>query len=88
MMLLMRFVQNYTPANAQASDYQSIPLNKIEDFGVHSSRYYSLDISYFKSSMDNALLEMLWNKYWVMTLSQSPLISVCQHFPLQSHSRS
>jgi len=69
------YPENYTPPNAQTSDYQSIPLNKIEDFGVHSSRYYSLDISYFKSSMDNALLEMLWNKYWVMTLSQSPLIS-------------
>ena len=69
--------QNYTPPNAQASEYQSIPLNKIEDFGVHSSRYYSLDISFFKSSLDNKLLEMLWNKYWVMTLGQSPLISVC-----------
>lgn len=28
--------------------------------------------------MDNALLELLWNKYWVMTLSQSPLMSVSQ----------
>lgn len=69
------YPENYTPPNAQASEYQSIPLNKIEDFGVHSSRYYSLDISFFKSSLDNKLLEMLWNKYWVMTLGQSPLIS-------------
>lgn len=68
--------QNYTPPNAQESEYQSIPLNKIEDFGVHSSRYYPLEISHFKSSMDAQLLESLWNKYWVMTLSQSPLISV------------
>lgn len=68
--------QNYTPPNAQESEYQSIPLNKIEDFGVHSSRYYPLEISHFKSAMDAQLLESLWNKYWVMTLSQSPLISV------------
>ena len=30
----------------------------------------------FKSSLDNELLALLWNKYWVNTLSQSPLISV------------
>jgi len=69
------YPENYTPPNAQESEYQSIPLNKIEDFGVHSSRYYPLEISHFKSSMDTQLLEALWNKYWVMTLSQSPLIS-------------
>ncbi|KAK9895493.1 COP9 signalosome complex subunit 5 [Cystobasidium minutum MCA 4210] len=69
------YPENYTPPNAQASEYQSIPLNKIEDFGVHASRYYPLDVSFFKSSLDTQLLELLWNKYWVMTLSQSPLIS-------------
>ncbi|KAL2915520.1 COP9 signalosome catalytic subunit rri1 [Polyrhizophydium stewartii] len=55
--------------------YQSIPLNKIEDFGVHWNQYYPLEISYFKSSLDNALLELLWNKYWVNTLSSSRLLT-------------
>lgn len=70
------FSQGYTPPDAVASEYQSIPSNKIEDFGVHASRYYSLEVSHFKSSLDNKLLDLLWNKYWVMTLSQSPLITV------------
>ncbi|EJT99231.1 Mov34-domain-containing protein [Dacryopinax primogenitus] len=63
------------PLSSSSQQYQSIPLNKIEDFGVHSERYYQLPISIFKSPLDDKLLNLLWNKYWVGTLSQSPLIS-------------
>lgn len=70
------YPENYVPPNSGAGDgYQTIPLAKIEDFGAHSSRYYSLEISHFKSSLDSHLLESLWNKYWVQTLSQSPLFT-------------
>lgn len=69
------YPENYTPPNASASEYQSIPLNKIEDFGVHANQYYQLEVQIFKSSLDEELLGLLWNKYWVNTLSQSPLIS-------------
>lgn len=41
-------------------------------------RYYSLDVKYFKSSLDSQLLDLLWNKYWVDTLSSSPLTMVMQ----------
>lgn len=37
-------------------------------------QYYPLDITYFKSSLDSHLLDLLWNKYWVNTLSSSPLL--------------
>ncbi|CAG8487724.1 2776_t:CDS:2 [Acaulospora morrowiae] len=57
------------------SEYQTIPLSKIEDFGVHCKQYYQLEISHFKSTLDTHLLELLWHKYWVNTLSQSPLIT-------------
>ncbi|ETW76043.1 Metallo peptidase M67A [Heterobasidion irregulare TC 32-1] len=69
------YPENYTPPNASASEYQSIPLSKIEDFGVHANQYYPLEVQVFKSSLDTELLALLWNKYWVNTLSQSPLIS-------------
>ena len=55
--------------------YQSIPMGKVEDFGAHASQYYSLEVSHFKSTLDTQLLGLLWNKYWVATLSQSPLIT-------------
>ena len=45
-------------------------------FFFNLDRYYSLEVSYFKSSLDRKLLEMLWNKYWVNTLSSSSLLTV------------
>lgn len=60
---------------SEADGYQTIPLAKMEDFGAHANRYYSLEISHFKSTLDTHLLESLWNKYWVSTLSQSPLFT-------------
>ncbi|CAJ2505968.1 Uu.00g000980.m01.CDS01 [Anthostomella pinea] len=54
---------------------QSVPLAKAQDFGAHASKYYSLEVSHFKSTLDSSLLASLWNKYWVQTLSQSPLLT-------------
>eukprot|EP00245_Coleochaete_scutata_P007791 TRINITY_DN23561_c0_g1_i1.p1 TRINITY_DN23561_c0_g1~~TRINITY_DN23561_c0_g1_i1.p1 ORF type:complete len:389 (+),score=83.32 TRINITY_DN23561_c0_g1_i1:61-1167(+) len=68
------YPQGYKPPDEAPSEYQTIPLNKIEDFGVHCKQYYSLDITYFKSSLDTHLLDLLWDKYWVNTLSSSPLL--------------
>ncbi|MFS7956923.1 putative COP9 signalosome complex subunit 5 protein [Helianthus anomalus] len=62
------------PSDEPLSEYQTIPLNKIEDFGVHCKLYHSLDVTYFKSSLDCHLLDLLWNKYWVNTLLSSPLL--------------
>lgn len=73
------YPEGYTPPSSSGGggdEYQSIPLSKIEDFGVHANQYYPLDVQIFKSSLDEELLGLLWNKYWVNTLSQSPLISV------------
>lgn len=53
----------------------SVPLAKAEDFGAHASKYYSLEVSHFKSTLDTHLLQLLWSKYWVQTLSQSPLLT-------------
>lgn len=70
------YPDNYKPPHTGGDDgYQTIPLAKIEDFGAHADRYYSLEVSHFKSSLDTHLLELLWNKYWVQTISQSPLFT-------------
>ncbi|KAK7541288.1 COP9 signalosome complex subunit 5 [Phyllosticta citricarpa] len=70
------YPDNYKPEAATTGDgFQTIPLGKIEDFGAHSNRYYSLDVSHFKSTLDSKILESLWNKYWVGTLSSSPLLT-------------
>jgi len=71
------YPEDYKPAiSADSSDgHETIPLGKIEDFGAYADRYYSLEVSHFKSSLDSQLLEALWNKYWVNTLSSSPLFT-------------
>ncbi|KAI1304308.1 JAB1/Mov34/MPN/PAD-1 ubiquitin protease-domain-containing protein [Xylaria venustula] len=53
----------------------SVPLAKAEDFGAHASKYYALEVSHFKSTLDTNLLALLWSKYWVQTLSQNPLLT-------------
>lgn len=68
------YPEGYKPPESGVEEYQSIPMNKIEDFGVHSAKYYKMDIQYFKSKTDNGLLNLLWNKYWINTLTASPLI--------------
>uniref|UniRef100_A0A7M6DJ70 COP9 signalosome complex subunit 5 n=1 Tax=Clytia hemisphaerica TaxID=252671 RepID=A0A7M6DJ70_9CNID len=69
------YPKGYKPPDESPSEYQTIPLNKIEDFGVHCKQYYSLEVSYFKSALDQKLLDSLWNKYWINTLSSSTLFT-------------
>ncbi|KAB8659304.1 hypothetical protein FH972_026193 [Carpinus fangiana] len=73
------FPEDYKPGNQEGGTdgdgFQTVPLSKMEDFGAHSERYYALEVSHFKSSLDSKLLEALWNKYWVGTLSSSPLFT-------------
>jgi len=69
------YPSGYKAPDDPPGEYQTIPINKIEDFGVHCKQYYPLDVSYFKNSLDNHLLDKLWNKYWVNTLSSSPIFA-------------
>jgi COP9 signalosome complex subunit 5 len=69
------FPDDYKAETAETDEYQTIPLSKVQDFGAHSSKYYSLEVSHFKSTLDSHLLELLWNKYWAQTLSQNPLFT-------------
>lgn len=73
------YPKGYKPPDEGPSEYQTIPLNKIEDFGVHCRQYYSLEVSYFKSHLDKKLLESLWNTYWVTTLSSSSLLTNAEY---------
>lgn len=68
---------DYVPPPEAGRKYQSVPLAKIEDFGAHANKYYPVEVSYFKSSLDAKLLDLLWHKYWINTLSSSPLVAVC-----------
>eukprot|EP00127_Corallochytrium_limacisporum_P005904 Clim_evm49s214 gene=Clim_evmTU49s214 len=57
------------------STTRNIPIEKVEDFGVHANQYYQLEVSYFISSMDKALFDALWVKYWVSSLQTTSLLA-------------
>ncbi|KAG2381826.1 hypothetical protein C9374_006210 [Naegleria lovaniensis] len=68
------YPEGYSPGASSSSEYQSIPMDKIEDYGVYHDKYYQLEIEFFKSSTDTKLLNVLWNKYWINILSSSAAI--------------
>lgn len=74
------YPEGYTPPDEGPSEYQTVPMDKIEDFGVHCKRYYPLDISVFKSTSDVKLLDLLWSKYWAGALSSSPTLTNLSYF--------
>ena len=53
----------------------SVPLEKIKELGAHFHKYYELQVSFFKSSLDNEMIDRLWNEFWTATLSASPLLN-------------
>jgi COP9 signalosome complex subunit 5 len=69
------YPEGYKPdtSDAIADSTGAVPMAKAQDFGAHADRYYPLEVLHFKSSLDSKLLEALGNKYWVQTLSSSPL---------------
>ena len=71
------YPEGYKPVGQEsaAEGMAAVPLAKAQDFGAHANRYYSLEVSHYKSTLDSKLLEALWNKYWVQTLSASPLFT-------------
>lgn len=71
------YPEGYKPEDSGSSDQgmAAVPMAKAADFGAHANRYYSLEVSHYKSTLDSKLLEALWNKYWVQTLSSSPLFT-------------
>lgn len=71
------FPEGYRPESHESVAHSTglVPSAKAQDFGAHADKYYPLEVTHFKSTLDSKLLEALWNKYWVQTLSSSPLDS-------------
>lgn len=48
--------------------FQNIPLEKIEDFGVHAKQYYDLRVGYLKNEFDHNILGLVQGEYWASAL--------------------
>lgn len=72
------FPEGYKPPEDAENYVQtSVPLKKVEDYQKTHKSYYKLEVEFFKSTTDANILNLLWNKYWINTLSASPLLAVC-----------
>lgn len=71
------YSEGYKPPgqDSSAEGMAAVPMDKAVDFGAHANKYYSLEVTHYKSTLDSKILEALWNKYWVQTLSSSPLFT-------------
>eukprot|EP00698_Gefionella_okellyi_P013594 TRINITY_DN3733_c0_g1_i1.p1 TRINITY_DN3733_c0_g1~~TRINITY_DN3733_c0_g1_i1.p1 ORF type:complete len:339 (+),score=78.66 TRINITY_DN3733_c0_g1_i1:64-1080(+) len=69
------YPETYTPPDDFGQQQMSIPKGKVEEFGLHFKKYYQLPIEFFKSSVDTQLINLLWNKSWVNSLTASPLVA-------------
>ena len=58
-------------ANAGTTQ-SSIPLEKVEDFGVHADRYYEDKSSFFKTETDEFALDDIRADRWADVLSRGP----------------
>jgi COP9 signalosome complex subunit 5 len=55
----------------RAREAGNIPLEKVEDYGVHADRYYEVKSSFFKTEADEFALEVIRADRWADILSQS-----------------
>ncbi|KNC55778.1 COP9 signalosome complex subunit 5a [Thecamonas trahens ATCC 50062] len=69
-----------TSAASASSGWEPVPADLIEEFGVHKDEYYKMETSYFKSASDAALLDLLWDQYWVSALATNALTSNAEYF--------
>ncbi|EGR27082.1 hypothetical protein IMG5_201990 [Ichthyophthirius multifiliis] len=74
------YPENFNKQVDQGQNQQVIPLDKIEDWGVHYKKYYALEVSFFKTNLDSEIIEVLWNKYWINTITQSAIFINKEYF--------
>ncbi|KAK6454988.1 COP9 signalosome complex subunit 5 [Scheffersomyces xylosifermentans] len=53
--------QKKKKSDTKVNDSKNLPKSKRKDFGVHSDRYYSLDIEIFNNELDSKIISMLMN---------------------------
>lgn len=45
----------------------------LSKYGAHAHKYYPLEVSYFGTSTDEPIFDLVWNRYWTSLLAESQL---------------
>ena len=60
--------------NRKLQEFDSIPLDRTEEFGVHQSKYYRLTHSFFHSKYEDSIIKLMYKNYWVDTLCSNAML--------------
>ena len=54
--------------------FDSIPLNRANEFGVHQNKYYRIPHYYFQSKFESNIVKLIYKNYWVDSLCANALL--------------
>ena len=58
----------------QNQAFDSIPLNRANEFGVHQNKYYRIPHYYFQSKFESNIVKLIYKNYWVDSLCSNALL--------------
>ena len=64
----------------ELQEFDSVPLNRSSEFGVHQSKYYRLPHSFFHSQYEDSIIKLMYKQYWVDTLCSNACLLNHEYF--------
>jgi COP9 signalosome complex subunit 5 len=58
----------------QIQEFDNIPMNRAEEFGVHKNKYYRMPHYFFQSKFENNIIKLIYKNYWVYSLCSKSLL--------------
>lgn len=60
--------------NRLQQTFDSIPLKRAEEFGIHQSKYYRIPHEFFQSNFESQIIKLIYKNYWMETLCANALL--------------
>ena len=54
--------------------FDSIPLARASEFGIHQNKYYRIPHYYFQSKFESNIVKLIYKNYWVDSLCSNALL--------------
>ena len=67
--------QDDNKSSTKSNFYESIPLYKSEDFGIHANKYYKLEHNFFQSKFESQIVKLIYKNYWSDTLGANTILT-------------
>ena len=58
----------------QNQAFDSIPLSRAGEFGIHQNKYYRIPHYYFQSKFESNIVKLIYKNYWVDSLCSNALL--------------